>query len=288
MRTKTGILAFSIFSAISIMSTAQAGQSCHDHEVVLPELKSAINVADQVQGVLERENSSFALIARVGSDISEHGLNHTHVGFVQKRQADGAWIVIHQLNSCASSSSGLFVQGLGTFMLDDLFNHEVLIVTLQQELGENLARVFEEGTPRKLHDPQYNMISYPGVPVKYQNSNEWILETLAYAQAKAHGLEFSTREDAHNFYLRRGFKGSIVRISPLKRSLASIAAENVRFDDHPPSSHREGRYEIVSVRSIVDYLQHTGDAEKTITIAGTYRRSHRRTDHPINDENPSD
>lgn len=288
MRSKTKKLALAIFTAIGITSTAQAGQSCINHEVILPELKSAINVADQVQSVLEREHANFALIARVGSDISEHGLNHTHVGFVRKRRADGAWIVVHQLNPCASSSSGLFVQGLGTFMLDDLLTHEVLIVTLRKELGENLARVFEEGTPRKLYDPQYNMISYPGVPVKYQNSNEWILEILAYAQAKAHGLELSTREDAHNFYLRQGFKGSIVRIPPLKRALASIAAENIQFDDHPPASHREGRYEVVSVRSVIDYLQHNGDVEKSITVAGTYRRSDRQADRPINDENPSD
>lgn len=288
MRTKTGILALSIFSAISITSTVQAGQSCIDHEVVLSELKSSIEVADQVQSVLERERVSFALIARVGNDISEHGLNHTHVGFVRKRQADGAWIVVHQLNPCASSSSGLFVQGLGTFMLDDLLTHEILIVTLREELGENLARVFQEGTPKKLYDPQYNMISYPGVPVKYQNSNEWILEILAYAQAKARGLDLSTREDAHRFYLGQGYKGSLIRISPLKRALASVTSANIRFDDHPLSSHRNGRYEVVSVKSVVDYLKRTGDAKNTITIAGTYRRVDRPEGRPTNDENVSD
>lgn len=251
---------------------AGAGQSCIAHDVAVAELQSAIDVAGKVENTLERSDSNFALIARVGNDISKYGLKYTHVGFAKKRARDGAWVVVHQLNPCASAYSGLFVQGLGTFMLDDLYTHDILLVTLKSPLDENLETVFSADAPRRLYDPQYSMISYPGTPARYQNSNEWLLELLALAQAQAEDIDLHTRDDAHRYYLENGYKGSVIHISPLRRAFARLAARNVRFDDHPPSSHRTGLYETVSVKSVLHYLQQTGDVEDVITIAGTYRR----------------
>lgn len=257
------------------VTPAGAGQSCIAHDVAVAELRSAIDVADKIETALERSGSNFALIARVGNDISKYGLRYTHVGFARKRARDREWVVVHQLNPCASAQSGLFVQGLGTFMLDDLFTHEILLVTLKNPLDESLDAIFSADAPRRLYDPQYSMISYPGTPVRYQNSNEWLLELIALAQAKLENIELHTRDDAHRYYRSRGFKGSVIHISPLRRSLARLAASNIRFDDHPPSSHRTGLYETVSVKSVLHYLHQTGNVEDVITVAGAYRRSDR-------------
>lgn len=256
---------------------AQAGRSCIAHEITVTELQSALTVAGEARHMLNAGRSHVALIARVGNDIAEYGLKYTHVGFARKRARDGEWIVVHQLNPCASAHSGLFVQGLGTFMLDDLFTHEVLIVTLDESLETNLEAILATDAPLRLYDPAYSMISYPGLPVKYQNSNEWLLELVALAQARRDGTLLQTREDAHRFFLAKGYSGSVIHVSPFRQALAGIAAANVRFDDHPASDRQEGRFETVSVRSVVDYLKHTGDAMRIRTIAGPYRRADKRT-----------
>ncbi len=280
--------AMGLLLAASAVSNANAGQSCFAHEVVVAELESALQVSTQVRDKLNQERARFALIARVGNDISSHGLKYTHVGFVKKRAKDDAWIVVHQLNPCASAASGLFVQGLGTFMLDDLLTHEVLVVTLKDGLAHHLERVFRENGPLKLYGPQYSMISFPGTPAKYQNSNEWVLEIIATAQAKRAQTELESRNDTHLYYLGQGFKGSIIRISPLRRTLASAVSKNIRFDDHPATSRRTGRYEVVSVESVVDYLHRTGDVSEVVTIAGPYRRSDRPSTNSANEDSESD
>ena len=264
---------------------AQAGRGCIDHQVTRAELQSALQVASDVKQVLQRQSARFAFIARFGSDISEHGLRITHAGFARKRDKDGAWVVVHQLTSCGKSGSGLNVQGLGTFMLDNPLTHDVLVLTFGKTLATHVEAVSKDRAPRRFYDPRYNMMSYLGSPAKYQDSNQWVLKLIALAQAKADGKSFHTRDETHRHYRQRGFQDSVIRISSLRRSLAKLSATNIRFDDQPPSSHRDGRYEIVSVKSVVDNLQFTGNAAETITVSGPYRRVDRTPDKP--EESPN-
>ena len=275
MRLSPALLLAAACLTVFASTGVQAGRGCVDHQVTRTELQSALQVVGDVRQVLQQQSSRFAFIARVGSDISEHGLRYTHAGFVRKRNKDGAWVVVHQLTSCGKSGSGLYVQGLGTFMLDDPLTHDVLVVTFGESLAAHVEAVFKDRAPRKFYDPRYSMISYPGSPAKYQNSNQWVLELIALAQAKGEDKTLRTREEIHRYYRHRGFRGSVIRISPLRRSLAKLSAANIRFDDHPPSSPRDGRYEVVSVKSVVDYLRLTGDAAETITVSGPYRRADR-------------
>ncbi len=273
MRLKPSLLAALACIYAFVPLSALAGRGCVEHELTIAELQSALQVAGKTRQALQRRTARFALIARVGSDISQHGLHYTHAGLARKRKEGDAWVVVHQLTTCASSGSALFVQGLGAFMLDDLHSHDVLIVTVPKPLAEHLETVFEEGRPHKIHDPEYSMISYPGGPAKYQNSNQWILELIAVAQAKVEGRDLRSRDEVHQYYLQQGFAGSVVRISPVRRAMAKTFAKNVRFDDHPVESRRQGRYEVVSVKSVVDYLQRTGGAKEVVTISGPYRRT---------------
>lgn len=277
MRLKSALLTAAFCISAFVPLGAQAGRGCVNHEVTTTELQSALQVVGEAQHILHQETAPFALIARVGSDITEHDLQFTHAGFARRSGEDGSWVVVHQLTSCGSSGSGLFVQGLAAFMLDDLHTHDVLIVSFPTTLAKHIETVFQDGAPRRLYGPQYSIISNPGLPAKYQNSNQWVLEIIALAQARADGEILHSRDDVHRYYLRRGFSGSIIRISPLRRAMAKISTENIRFDDHPAISQRRGRYEVVSVRSVVDYLKHTDNAVDIFKVSGSYRR----TEHPI-------
>ncbi len=264
------LLALSLIG--SAAAPAFAGASCRDRKVSVVEMQSAIDVAQRTREYLNRSGGSVALIARVGSDISDYGLKYTHMGLARKRASDGEWVVVQQLNPCASDGSKLYMHGLANFMLDDLLTHDVLLVTLKPNLQESIQEAFRRDLPLRIYDPNYSMISYPGLPPKYQNSNQWVLEILAQAQANLKGETLLDRNATHTFYRRNGFQGSVVRISNLRRALAELTSGNVRFDDHPNASRTREEYETVSVRSVVEYVRLTGDWAGAYEIKGTYRR----------------
>ena len=97
------------------------------------------------------------------------------------------------------------------------------------------------------------MIAYP-FSTKYQNSNQWVLEFLAAAQAGG----AVTRESAQEYLKDGGYIPDLVWISGFKRFGASLFRANVRFDDHPDAESENGRYSFVSVRSILRYLDKSG------------------------------
>lgn len=251
---------------------AMAGNSCREHQSTVLEFRSAVEMASRLRAALNRTGDRVALVARVGSDISAYGLKYTHLGIARKRTRDGEWEVVQQLNPCGTATSILRVHGLANFMLDDLHTHDIRVIRLNRGLVFALNQVLAGSLPLKVYEPRYNMISYPGLPALYQNSNQWILEIIVMAQALSENRIIETREETHRHYRAAGFKGSSIRISALRRAFARMGAQNVRFDDHPSNRRNSGLFEVVSVKSIATYLASTGDLSGQFEITGAYTK----------------
>ena len=243
---------------------AEAGRSCSERALGLAEMEQAIATAARLHRTLETSGAELVLLARVGSDISEYGLKYTHAGLAP-RQADGSWRVTHQLNSCGSARSALYNHGLLEFMLDDPHRYDVLVARPTPALQAALIRQLDSGGPKQLHEPAYNMIAYPDGEMRFQNSNQWVLEALTQAQAGLRGETIATRHQARDFYRRQGFRGSEISIPPLQRLFGGFRA-NLRFDDHPDDALRRGRFEVVSVRALIDHMNRTGMLDRTLEI----------------------
>lgn len=249
---------------------AVAGNSCREHNPSIAEFRSAVETAERLRTDLNRSGDTVALVARVGSDISAHGLKYTHLGIARKAGRAGEWEVVQQLNPCGTATSILRIHGLANFMLDDLHTHDVRVLRLKADLASAIDRVLAGTAPLKIHEPRYSMISYPGFPARYQNSNQWILEVIVMAQAHLENRVIETREGTHRYYLDAGFKGSTIHIPALRRMLARIGAKNVRFDDHPRADRISGDFEVVTVKSITAYLASAGWLSGRFDIAGSY------------------
>lgn len=261
---------------------AHAGKECREHRVSVKEFRSALQTAEALKAHLNRSEGTIALLARVGSDISSYGLKYTHIGIAWKSSVGDDWNVVHQLNPCSTDRSVLRVHGLANFMLDDLLRHDVKIIHVRRSLGEQMARILMQRQPVKIHEPKYSMISYPGLPVRYQNSNQWVLEIIAQAQASRVNRILGTREQTHRFYLENGYRGSEIRISPLRRTFAKMWAKNIHFDDHPPQSRASGKFETVTAKSIEAYLRISDDLTSVREIRSDYIR------HPLPDVDDQD
>jgi hypothetical protein len=255
------IVAFLVSSALAWPSVA--GTRCSQLEPNAETIANAARAAELTLRTLEQTNAEAVILARVGSDISEYGLRYTHAAFAFRDHPKGRWLVRHLLNECATDRSGIYDQGLFNFFLDDLYAYEALIIVPSRNLQDRLKGLVLSSAALVLHQPKYSMIASP-FDTRYQNSNQWLLEMIALAQAPA-GLPIS-RPLAQELLRSAGYRPSQVSISPFKALGASILRANVRFDDHSSREREIGRYDVVSVRSVKDYLIEKNDIGRLLTV----------------------
>lgn len=245
--------------ASTATTAAYAGTACKSHTASADEFYKASRTALSVAKKLDQSGANVALLARVGSDLSRYGLHYSHVAFVVKNYPGrlGKWTVIHLLNECNKPTSSLYAQGLMNFFMDNLYSQAYQITIPDEPLQVRLAQSLKPAVVERLHGNQYSMIAYPYSSL-YQNSNQWVLEMLADADKPT---PRHTRQSAQDFLRRTGYRPSIIAIDPLARFGASLTNAAIRFNDHPDTENRSRHYAIVSVDSVVAYLQRRGHVQ---------------------------
>ncbi|MEH6420641.1 DUF2145 domain-containing protein [Pseudomonas sp. CGJS7] len=233
----------------------RAGTGCDAQTVSPDKLAAAAQTALTVAAALDERDAPLALVARVGTDLSKQGLVYSHVGFVVRDHPAGRWTAVHLLNECGSERSNLYTQGLVNFFSDQLVNQDARIVWLQPEQAQRLAERLRALPRNDLHQPRYNLIARPG-SAEYQNSTAWVLEILG-ASLPSGGAD-SGRGGAYLAAKRDGFVPDRVHIPYSKRVLGGLFSANVAFADHSIGTRLSGDYPVVTVRSIVQYLDRRG------------------------------
>lgn len=89
---------------------------------------------------------------------------------------------------------------------------------------------------------------------KCQQSNQWVLETLASAAAP--GLD--SRSATHEWLRARGYQPNDRHLSTLTRLGGRITQANIAFDDHPSARRFSNHIDTVTVDSMFAWLQHSG------------------------------
>lgn len=239
---------------------AHAGRSCERQAPRAENVQRAMSLAERTARALDDSGAQVAIVARAGQDLSRYGLSYSHLGLVYK---DGArWRVAHKLNDCGSAQAAVFRQGLGEFFLDDLFDYRAAVVVLAPELQQHLLPALADNTQlARLHTGAYSMVAYAWGQ-RYQQSNQWALETLAAAQSPG----VRSRADAQDWLRANGYQPTTLRIDPITRLGARLTAANVAFDDHPAEKRFTDRIETVTVDSVFAWLNRTGLGAPVITV----------------------
>ncbi len=244
------------------MSTAPAfaGRSCEQRglsaEAVQAGFEAGLHLFQRLQDLTDDRGQApeVVLLARVGSDLSKHGLRFSHMGFAVRDHPKGPFTVVHLLNHCAESSSDIYIEGLANFFLDDPFAYDAWVVVPSADIQPALAARLLSNVPRRLHDPHYNMVARPRSQ-SYQNSNQWALELLISAIEDAD--PGSSRATLHSLPSMGSYRGDMIELSRWKR-LGGIFQANVNFFDQPLGNRLRSRYEIVTVRSVMHWLDALG------------------------------
>jgi hypothetical protein len=246
--------------ALLAAGAAQAGRSCEAQPPSASAVRQAMTLAEHAARALDASGAQVVVLARVGQDLSRYGQHYSHLGLAYK---DGErWRVVHKLNQCGSAEAALYRQGLGEFFLDDLYDYEAGVVVLAPQVQAKLLPALRDNQRvAQLHTPAYSMLAYPWAQ-KYQQSNQWAIETLAMAQEPA----ASSRDRAQSWLKLQGYEPAVLRIGPLTRLGARLTAANVAFDDHPNEKRFADRIETVSADSVLAWLARSGLGEPARTI----------------------
>ena len=258
---RTGLAALGLALAVA-WGSAEAGRSCEQRPLSAQSVARAMALAERTAVRLDQTGARVVVLARAGQNLSEYGLRYSHLGFAYREGGHGPWRVVHKLNQCGSSRASLYRQGLGEFFLDDLWQYEAALVVLAPAAQAALAATLADNTRvARLDTPAYNMVAYPWSG-RYQQSNQWAIETLAMTQDAG----ADTRERAQAWLRLKGYEPTTLRLSTTKRLGARILSANVAFDDHPNEKRFADRIETVTVDSVLRWLERSGLGETAQVI----------------------
>ena len=249
---------------------AVAGQACEPSTPSPASVARGLELGKRAFDALDASGAEVALIARAGQDLTQYRLRWSHMGFVWRDHPDGRWTVLHELNGCGTASSSLYAEGLGNFFLDDPFRYEAMIVVPDAETQRRIVAMLQGDLPVAMHDPRYNVVAFP-FSTDYQNSNQWVLELTASALSR--DFVVADRHAAQNWLKGSGFRPSTLDIPAMTRLGGRMFKANVAFDDHPFDRRMAGQIDVVTVESVLRFLQQRGVvADVRIVAAPVVRR----------------
>jgi hypothetical protein len=212
-------------------AAAQAGRPCETQPLDVHSIERGMELAAATARRLDATGAQVVVLARAGQDLGRYGLRYSHLGLAYREPAKGeraaTWRVVHKLNHCGTAEAAVYRQ----------------LLPLLRDNWRVTA----------WHTPHYNMVAYPWSQ-RYQQSNQWALETLAGAM-EPHA---TTRAQAQAWLQLRDYRPTTLHLGALTRLGARMTAANVAFDDHPNSKRFADRIETVTVDSVFAWLQRSG------------------------------
>lgn len=240
--------------ALCAAPAAQAGRNCDATKTTLQTVERGLALAEKTLASLNASGQKVVVLARAGQDLGKYGVQYSHLGIAyQQLGADGknTWRVLHKLNECGTSVSNVYRQGLGEFFMDDLWRYEAAWLPLAPAVQERLLELVQNpARATSLHHKPYSMVAYAWGQ-KYQQSNQWAIETLAAAISPG----VTTRQQAQFWLSTSGYTPTTLKLGPLTRLGGRATAANIAFDDHPDEKRFSSRIETVTVDSVFSWLQ---------------------------------
>lgn len=253
-----------LIAMLVLSPLVHAGRPCEHKPMRTETFMKALQAAERTYAALEQSGAQVALVARVGQDLSKYGLRWSHLGVVWRDHPKGRWMVVHELNACGTASSSLFDQGLGQFFLDDMFSFDAAILIPSTADQQKLAALLASRDVARMHDARYNMLSY-AFGSKYQNSNQWVLETYAAALSE---IAVREREQAQAWLKLAGYEPVTLHLLSVTRLGARMFKANIAFDDHPLGRRIAGQIDTVTVESVVRFVRKRDAGARWMVVEG--------------------
>jgi hypothetical protein len=136
---KTSLAFLPVLLAVALAATAppaHAGRSCEARKTTPQTVERGMTLAEKTLASLNASGDKVVVLARAGQDLGKYGIRYSHLGLAYQLpdgQGGMTWRVVHKLNTCGTSESAVYRQGLGEFFLDDLWRFEAAWVAPSPE-----------------------------------------------------------------------------------------------------------------------------------------------------------
>ncbi|HIC1653311.1 TPA: DUF2145 domain-containing protein [Klebsiella variicola] len=242
-------LALALCLCATSLSAMAVSTDCGSGSPSAETIAATMHQAQLLKQQLNSEPEAVVILVRQGQDMSSRGLTWSHAGYAL-RQADNSWRVYHNLNTCGTARSALYVQGLYEFLADDLVNQQIAILRPRGELNAALQALLHSPVKLNLfHSPRYNLIAWP-FSGPYQNSNGWLLEVFA----RANDSQIWSRQQARNWLTQQHYQPSLVYVTLVERLGARMIASNIYTDDQPDDVLAKGKVGLNSGDSVIQFI----------------------------------
>ncbi len=274
------------FSLSAVAAPKGSGTGCNPVQMGPQGYQKAVQLSSKVLAYLEKKHqqdgTQVVLLGRAGSDspesrfqrkVSNHW-NYTHAGLAYRDHPNGQWTIVHLLNDCGKQSN-IYAQSMMKFFLDDPYEYRVVIGIPDKATQSMLETLIVERNMALalFNNSVYSSVSNP-FNTKRQNSNEYILDTLVLAMAYQNGVNnLFTREQAKDYLLTSGLKQYVepeqVKIKGLESfgMAFGFGPSNVTLDDHPKAERRSGMVNMVSVGTLLEFLNKQGKLQSTAELS---------------------
>jgi len=239
-------------AALMLATAAHAGRPCEEKPQTTRQVEQGLNLAQATARQLDATGAQVAILARAGQDLSKYGLQWSHLGFVYKDMSKqpAVWRVMHKLNHCGTDHAALYRQGLGEFFMDNPYRYDAAFVVLKPELQQALLPILADNARvARFNERRYSMVAY-AFGTQYQQSNQWVLETLAGAAAPG----ILSRRAAQDWLRDQGYVPTDLHLSTLTRLGGRLTQANIAFDDHPSARRFTSHIDTVTVDSMFAWL----------------------------------
>jgi hypothetical protein len=243
---------------------AHAGRDCENKPPSADAVARGMTLAQTTATKLDASGAQVVVLARAGQDLSRYRLRWSHIGLAYKdtRGPMPMWRVVHKLNHCGTAHAAIYRQGLGEFFLDDPHRYEAAFSVLAPEAQQRLLPLLQDNVRvDDWHEPRYNLVSYAW-GTRYQQSNQWAIETLAGAMDSSTG----DRRRAQAWLQQTGYTPHTLRLGALTRLGARVSKANVEFDDHPNHLRFADRIDTVTADSVLEWLSRSGLGQAPVDV----------------------
>ena len=251
-----------------VSTAAMAGRPCDEASPDTALVTRGMTLAEHVQRSLDASGALVVLLARAGQDLRKYGLQYSHLGFAYLETppagdaSHGVWRIAHKLNECGTAQGAIYRQGLGEFFLDTPYRYDAAYVVLSPAAQAALLPLLRDNDRLvRLHTPAYSVVAYPWA-TKYQQSNQWALETLASAMEPA----VHSRTQAQAWLQLHEYRPTVLHLGPFTRLGGELTKANVAFDDHPNGKRFSDHIETATVDSIFAWLPRADLGGKPVTV----------------------
>lgn len=251
---------FALFLALQTSAgSAQAGlvHACDDPAPLTASQKDRlIRFAALVKSELEASDRAVAIVARSGLDLDYFGQRYSHAGISLQGSGNGPWSVRQLYYACDEAKPKVFDQGLTGFVLgvNDPDQSYVSLLLLPQAEGQALAQVaLNNQRALELLGGNYSANAY-AFGLRYQNCNQWVMETLAVAWGALLPAE-DLRQQSQAWLRQRAYEPTRFELKASPVLWLSRLIPWVHHDDHPGTDLAQYVFRVSMPASIETFVR---------------------------------